>query len=77
LLGIVERLHAGLRERGFELRVHDTFCPHVTLVRDAVRRPAAASVVPVQWAVESLALVESQVGQRGSEYTVLEEWRLN
>jgi 2'-5' RNA ligase len=30
----------------------------------------------VQWPVESFVLVESKVGQRGSEYTVLEEWRL-
>jgi hypothetical protein len=30
----------------------------------------------VQWLVESFALVESQVGQRGSEYTVLDRWLL-
>ena len=31
---------------------------------------------PVHWPVDAFALVESQVGQRGSEYTVLEAWRL-
>jgi len=76
LLSIVEGLRAELRQRGFELRDHDTFRPHVTLVRDVMRGPAAAGVAPVQWPVESFALVESKVGQRGSEYTVLEEWRL-
>lgn len=76
LLTIVESLRAGLRERGFELREHDTFRPHVTLVRDVERGPAAATVAPVQWPVESLALVESNVGQRGSEYSVLDEWPL-
>jgi 2'-5' RNA ligase len=76
LLAIVASLHAGLRERGFELREHEKFRPHVTLVRDVGRAPAAATIAPVQWPVESFALVESQVGQRGSEYTVLEEWRL-
>ena len=76
LLSIVAGLHAGLRERGFELREHDTFRPHVTLVRDVTRGPAATGVEQVQWPVESFALVESKVGQRGSEYTVLEEWSL-
>ena len=76
LLSIVDGLRAGLQERGFELRDHDTFRPHVTLVRDVARGPAAADVAPVQWPVESFVLVESQVGQRGSEYTVLEEWPL-
>lgn len=76
LLEIVERLRVGLRERGFELREHETFRPHVTLVRDVGRGPADAGVASVQWPVDSFALVESKVGQRGSEYTVLEEWRL-
>ena len=77
MLSIVDGLRAGLRERGFELREHETFRPHVTLVRDVARGPAAASgIAPVQWLVESFALVESQVGQRGSEYTVLDRWLL-
>jgi 2'-5' RNA ligase len=76
LLSIVDGLRAGLRERGFELRDHETFRPHVTLVRDVVRGPAAADVEPVEWPVESFALIESQVGQRGSEYTVLDRWSL-
>jgi 2'-5' RNA ligase len=77
LLAIVEQLRAGLRERGFELREHETFRPHVTLVRDVARGAAVAGVASVQWPVDSFTLVESQVGQRGSEYTVLEAWRLN
>ena len=76
LLSLVAGLRAGLRHSGFELRDHDMFRPHVTLVRDVVRAPAATSVAPVQWPVESFALIESKVGQRGSEYSVLEEWRL-
>lgn len=75
-LKIVDGLRAGLRERGFQLQEHDTFRPHVTLVRDVSRGPAAAAVTPVQWPVESFALVESQVGQRGSQYSVLDEWSL-
>jgi RNA 2',3'-cyclic 3'-phosphodiesterase len=76
LLKIVDGLRAGLRERGFQLQEHDMFRPHVTLVRDVARGPAAAAVTPVQWPVESFALVESQVGQRGSQYSVLDEWSL-
>jgi 2'-5' RNA ligase len=48
----------------------------VTLVRDVERGPAAATIAPVQWPVESFALVESNVGQRGSQYSLLEEWPL-
>ena len=76
LLKVVDGLRAGLRERGFQLQEHDAFRPHVTLVRDVSRGPAAAAVTPVQWPVESFALVESQVGQRGSQYSVLDEWSL-
>jgi 2'-5' RNA ligase len=79
LLTVVEQLRAGLRQHGFEPREQETFRPHVTLVRDVARAPAGvgAGVVSVQWPVDSFALVESKVGQRGSEYTVLEEWRLS
>jgi 2'-5' RNA ligase len=76
LLAIVERLRAGLRERGCELREPETFRPHVTLVRDVARGAAVAGAASVQWPVDSFALVESKVGQRGSEYTMLEAWRL-
>ena len=78
LLTLVERLRAGLRERGCELREHETFRPHVTLVRDVARASTGgAGAASVQWPIDSFALVESKVGQRGSEYTVLEAWRLN
>ena len=76
LLRIVDGLRTGLRQRGFQLHEHDTFRAHVTLVRDVVRGPAVAAVTPVHWPVESFALVESKVGQRGSQYTVLDEWSL-
>lgn len=77
LLALVASLQAGLRERGFGLREHEEFRPHVTLVRDVTRGPAGDAIATVQWPVESFALVESQVGQRGSQYTVLEDWRLS
>ncbi len=76
LLALVEGLRAGLRARGFELREHERFRPHVTLVRDVAGGTAAAGVAPVEWPVESFVLVESKVDQRGSQYTVLEEWPL-
>jgi 2'-5' RNA ligase len=77
LLTIVGRLSAGLRERGFELREHETFRPHVTLVRDVARGSQVAGAASVLWPIDSFALVESKVGQRGSEYAVLEQWRLS
>ena len=77
LLTIVGRLSAQLRESGFDLREHETFRPHVTLVRDVARGSKVAGAASVLWPVDSFALVESKVGQRGSEYTVLEQWRLS
>ena len=76
LLRIVGRLRAGLHERGFELREHETFRPHVTLVRDVKRGASVAGAASVHWPVDAFALVESKVGQRGSEYSVLDEWPL-
>jgi RNA 2',3'-cyclic 3'-phosphodiesterase len=76
LLAIVDGLRTGLRDSGFELRDPETFRPHVTLVRDVARGPDMLDVAPVQWPVEAFALVESKVGQRGSQYTVLDEWQL-
>jgi RNA 2',3'-cyclic 3'-phosphodiesterase len=73
----VGRLGAALRERGCELREHESFRPHVTLVRDVARGSKVAGAASVLWPVDSFALVESKVGQRGSEYTVLEQWRLS
>jgi 2'-5' RNA ligase len=76
LQAIVARLGAELRERGFELHEHATLRPHVTLVRDVARGSKVAGAASVLWPIDSFALVESKVGQRGSEYTVLEQWRL-
>jgi RNA 2',3'-cyclic 3'-phosphodiesterase len=77
LLRIVGRLGAALRERGCELREHETFRPHVTLVRDVARGSKVAGAASVLWPIDSFALIESRVGQRGSEYSVLGQWRLS
>jgi 2'-5' RNA ligase len=77
LLALDEWLRAGLRDRGFELRGPEEFRPHVTLVRDVARGADAAGAMSIEWPVDSFALVESKVGQRGSEYSVLDAWRLD
>lgn len=76
LPAIVASLQSGLRERGFQLREHEKFRPHVTLVREVICGSDGAALARVQWPVESFALIESKIGQRGSEYTVLRQWRL-
>lgn len=76
LRALVASLQSGLREHGFEPREHEEFRPHVTLVRDVRQGLSGAASAPVQWPVESFVLVESRVGQRGSQYSVLEEWPL-
>lgn len=49
--------------------------PHVTVMRDADQVLATTPVPPVEWAVDSFALIHSHLGAR-SEYRVLGNWPL-
>lgn len=75
LLALVDELRAVLLKREFEVR-EQAFRPHVTLVRDVVRGPPSSAIAPLHWPVEEFALVDSRVGPRGSEYTVVDRWVL-
>jgi RNA 2',3'-cyclic 3'-phosphodiesterase len=75
LLSLVDELRGNLLARGFQLR-EQAFRPHVTLVRDVARGPDAGDFAPLQWPVAELVLVESKVGQRGSDYAVVARWPL-
>ena len=56
---------------GFDQRAH---VPHVTLLRNARRAPAAASMRPVAWHVTGHALVESVPIEHARLYRVLRTW---
>ena len=52
------------------------YIPHITLLRDARRAPATASMQAIPWRVHNFALVESVPRERGRVYEVLRDWPL-
>jgi len=72
---LVARLTSALRELGFKLDERP-YVPHVTLLRNARRAPAALAVPSIAWPVLDFALIES--AQRGREriYEVARTWPL-
>jgi RNA 2',3'-cyclic 3'-phosphodiesterase len=75
LAELVDRLRFNLLDRQFKLRRQE-FRPHVTLMRDLSRAPDAVGIAPLHWHVDSFALVESQLGRSGSQYSILQRWKL-
>jgi RNA 2',3'-cyclic 3'-phosphodiesterase len=75
LAGLVDRLRFNLLDRQFKLQ-RQQFRPHLTLMRDLSRAPDAVAIAPLRWHVDSFALVESQLGRTGSQYSVLQRWKL-
>jgi 2'-5' RNA ligase len=53
------------------------YVPHVTLLRNARRAPAADGCPGVAWPVNGFALVESAPRERGRVYQVLRSWPLD
>jgi 2'-5' RNA ligase len=75
LEALVAALSAALR--ALDIRVDERpYVPHITLVRDARRKPERTGVAPIVWSVQDFALVESL--QRGKErvYEVRRRWAL-
>lgn len=72
LSGLADQLRDRLRRLGF--RVEDrSFLPHVTLYRNARRRPRWRRRV-IEWRIQEFCLVQSRRTPDGSEYEVLERW---
>ncbi len=61
-----------LDERSVDHRAHDTFSPHVTVLRDLARRMDDVPVDPLSWPVESFVLLHSH----GGRYEVIDRWPL-
>jgi 2'-5' RNA ligase len=75
LASLVEQLTAQLAARGFQGEDRP-YVPHVTLAREAARRPARTSFHPVIWRVRDFVLVESVQAGSASAYEVVERWPL-
>ena len=72
---LVKRLELGLSSAGlrFDKRA---YAPHITLLRNARRAPANATMRTIAWPVARFALVESVRREKGRAYEVLKEWPL-
>ena len=75
LAALAADLHGALERAGVQ---GDTrpYVPHITLVRNATRGPAAASLSPCAWGARELALVESVPAAGGVRYDVRARWPL-
>jgi RNA 2',3'-cyclic 3'-phosphodiesterase len=75
LLELVGDLNRGLAACGFdpERRI---FRAHLTLARNVRRCPDDATFDPIEWKVDSLALVASHAQSNGARYEVLRRWSL-
>ncbi|HRQ45479.1 MAG TPA: RNA 2',3'-cyclic phosphodiesterase [Rhodocyclaceae bacterium] len=71
LAALAASLEAELGAARFPLDKRD-FAPHMTLVRNALRRPAPRPFDAVSWDVGELVLVVSQRKSDGAHYRVLE-----
>jgi 2'-5' RNA ligase len=70
LVELVGRLQLSLRDKGFAVELRP-FRPHVTLARDVRRDHAVSSIRQLNWPVQRIELVESQISPTGSVYTIL------
>jgi len=75
LAALAHNLETWLRSEGFQLD-RRPFTPHVTLVRDAQYAAMPEPLAPIEWAVEELALVHSQLLPRGAQHEVIARWPL-
>jgi len=72
---LVGRLESSLSAAGYRFD-RRAYVPHVTLLRNARRAPAVATMRTLAWPVGRFALVESVPATNGRSYEVLREWPL-
>jgi len=71
---LVAELTVRLQPCGFEPEPR-RFRPHVTLARKLSGKPKCEAIDPIDWPIDSFALVESKTDRAGSQYVVRERWR--
>lgn len=69
LLALKEALDVGLGSAGFPVEAR-RFRPHITLLRDARRKPALRTL-DIAWPVTTVTLVQSRQTPDGSHYDVI------
>jgi len=72
---LAEKLRHSLRDEVMATSEHE-FRPHITLARDLPRRRRPEPISPLLMKVNDFALVQSQPGPSGSQYSVLSRWPL-
>jgi len=72
---LAQSLSAALAAQGFAGEAR-AYAPHMTLVRNAERRPHAIGVLPRAWGVREFVLAESAPAPGGVRYPVLRRWPL-
>ena len=75
LLALQRELARGAERLGFSLDVRP-YVAHLTLARDAGRSPPGA-LPPLAWAIDSFALVASELTPDGPRYRILHECALD
>jgi 2'-5' RNA ligase len=73
--GLVRPLRQRLGAGGYPVE-RRPFHPHVTLVRRCGKPPRDAAAAPIEWRVERLTLMASDLRPDGSEYRELAGWPL-
>lgn len=71
-----QNLQAWLHARGFRIEQRK-FTPHVTLLRDAQYAAMPESLAPIEWKVEELVLVRSELFANGAHYDIVARWNLD
>lgn len=75
LEALVQKLWKAVSTAGFQFD-RRTFKPHLTLLRNIEHAIEAQAFTPIEWHVESFALVESVANGRGVDYRLLQTWPL-
>ncbi len=76
LTQLAENLEAWLCAGGFGA-TRGKFTPHVTLLRDAQYAAMPEPLAPIEWQVEDLVLVRSELLPKGSHYGIVARWPLD
>jgi len=75
LLQLADALNRSLNGLGFRSS-HDTFKPHITLLRSSVDAPADDRMEPLEWQVRDFVLAAAQLRPEGARYRCLNRWPL-
>lgn len=75
IIDLVKALQLGLVAQGFKFDER-RFVPHVTLLRKANCPPGVIDSPPIEWDVQSFALVRSTLQEDGAHYAIEKRWDL-